>query len=193
MFDKLLSAFKKKAPAEETKLTTKGTKAPPVASVSVDKPMFAAIQCVWKQDHMNASAHFGEALKGRAEGGLSEPMNMALRTVAEITGGFRGGSPMDIQRTQLSFLIQCFSAQAPHQRKLEPAKTARYAHSLWMIQYLYWHCKSKGHEYALERLGTDHGFMYSTAMDQLGGTGMTKSEINQAGIRPLEEEPPSAS
>lgn len=191
MFDKLFSAFKKKAPAEETKLATKGTKAPAVVSVSVDKPMFAAIQCVWKQDHMGASAYFGEALRGRAEGGLSEPMNMSLRTVAEVVQGFRGGSPMEILRNHQSFLIQCFSAQPGHLRKFEPAKIARFAHALWMLQYLYWHCKNKGHEYALERLGTDYGFMYSTAIEVLGGIGMTRSEIADGGIRPLAEDPPA--
>ncbi len=193
MLDKLLSVFKKKKDKEEEKLTTKGTKAPPAAPVSVDRPMFAAIQCVWKQDHMGASAHFGEALRGRAEGGLSEPMNMSLRTVAEVVQGFRGGSPMEIQRNHLSFLIQCFSAQPPHVRKLEPAKIARFAHALWMIQYLYWHCKTKGHEYALERLSVDHGFMYSTASDVLGGIGMTRAELAEGNIKPLVEEPPTAS
>lgn len=191
MFDKILSVFKKKAPAEDTKLTTRGTKAPPTVSVSIDKPMFTAIQCVWKQDHMGASAHFAEALKGRAEGGLSEPMNMALRTVAEVVQGFRGGSPMEILRNHQSFLIQCFSAQPAHLRKFEPAKIARFAHALWMLQYLYWHCKSKGHEYALERLGTDHGFMYSTALDILSSTGTTRNEIADGGIRPLAEDPPA--
>lgn len=190
MLDKFLSVFKKKG-QEKAAPAPKSAKAPPVASVSVDKPMFAAIQAVWKQDHMAASSHFAEALRGRQEGGLSEPMNMALRTVADVVQGFRGGSPMEILRNHQSFLIQCFSAEPGYLRKFEPAKIARFSHALWMIQYLYWHCKSKGHEYALERLNTDYGFMYSTALEVLGGIGMTRAEVAEGGIRPLAEEPPA--
>ncbi len=191
MFDKLLSAFKKKSPSKPPEPQTP-VRAEKAAPVSIDKPMYAAIQAVWKQDHMAASAHFGEALRGRSGGGLSEPLNMSLRTVADVVQGFRGGSPMDILKNHQSFLIQCFSAQPMHLRKFEPANLARFAHALWMLQYLYWHCKQKGHEYALERIGTDHGFMYSTAMDVLTGIGMTRAEINKGGIRPLDEEPPAS-